>query len=151
MRTLCACCENTVCAPWSRWSNCLDAVKTLWERRVDAVGTLWGCCVHAITGKFDILGVFCGDPTARWHGFRTLYKRCGIAVWCDRGLRYMEIHWQPRKNVKQRMYCKKYNQFRIPKFHHNYIALWVLYTDFDKDSHITVLNTSHQRSSVHRY
>jgi len=64
----------------------MDAVKTLWERRVDAVWTLWGRCVHAITDNFDILGVFHGDPTARWHGFRTLYKRCGNAVWCDRGL-----------------------------------------------------------------
>jgi len=63
----------------------MDAVKTLWERRVDAVGTLWGRYVHAITDKFDILGVFRGDPTARWHGFRTLYKRCGNAGWCDRG------------------------------------------------------------------
>ena len=92
-----------MCAPWercerrvralntlqqllARCENVIDAVKTLWERRVDAVGTLWGRCVHAKTDKFDILGVFRGDPTARWHGLRTLYKRCGIAVWCDRGL-----------------------------------------------------------------
>jgi len=57
----------------------MDAVETLWEHWLDAVGTLWGRCVHAITD------IFRGDPTARWHGFRTLYKRCGIAVWCDRG------------------------------------------------------------------
>jgi len=104
--------EDAVCAPWercvraacapcarreravntlqqllARCKNVMDAVKTLWERREDAIGTLWGRCVHAITGKFDILGVFSGDPTASWHGFRTLYKRCGNAVWCDRGLR----------------------------------------------------------------
>jgi len=59
----------------------MEAMKTLWERRVDAVGTLLWRYVHAITGKFDILDVFRGD---RWQMFRTLYKRCGIAVWCDR-------------------------------------------------------------------
>jgi len=99
MRTLCARRENAVCAQWARrvravntlqqllacCKNVMDAVKTLWERCVDAVWTLWGRCVHAMTDKFDILGVFRGDPTARWYGFRTLYKRCGIAVWCDRG------------------------------------------------------------------
>jgi len=31
------------------------------------------------------LRVFLGDPTARWHGFRTLNKRYDNAVWCDRG------------------------------------------------------------------
>ena len=40
----------------------MDAIKTMWER---AVGTLRGRCVHAITGNFDILGIFRGDPTAR--------------------------------------------------------------------------------------
>jgi len=80
---------NTLQQLLSRRRSVIDAVKTLWERRVDAVGTLWGRCVHVITGKFDILifwGVFRGDPTARWQVFRTLYKRCGIAVWYDRGL-----------------------------------------------------------------
>ena len=105
LRTLCARRENDVCAPWARRvravntlqqllarsENVMDVVKTLWERRVDAVGTLWGRCVYAITGKFDILGVFCGDTTARWHGFRTLYKRCGNAVWCDRGLSFAKM------------------------------------------------------------
>ena len=71
----------------ARRRSIMDAVKTLWERRVDAVGTLWGRCLHAITGKFDILcvHVFRGDPTARWQVLKTLYKRCDIAVWCDRG------------------------------------------------------------------
>jgi len=36
----------------------MDAV----ERRVDVVGTPRGRCVHAIIGKFGILGVFRGDP-----------------------------------------------------------------------------------------
>jgi len=105
VRTLCARRENAVCAPWARrlravntlrellarCENVMDAVKTMWKRCVGAVGTLWGRCVHAITGKFDILGVFRGDPTARWHSFRTLcpYKRCGNAVWCDRGFTYV--------------------------------------------------------------
>ena len=85
-----------MCALWTRCNNCLrenvtDAVKTLRELCVDAVVTLWGRCVHAITDKFDILGVFHGDPTTRWHGFRTLYKRCGIAVWCDRGFTYCNV------------------------------------------------------------
>jgi len=52
----------------------------------DVVWTLWGRCVHAMTGEIDILGVFRGDPTARWQVLWTLYKRCGIAVWCDRRL-----------------------------------------------------------------
>jgi len=64
----------------------MDAIKTLWERRKDAIGTLWGHCVHAITGNFDILNVFRGDPTARWQVFRTMYKRCVIAIWSDKGL-----------------------------------------------------------------
>jgi len=113
VRTLCARREDAVCAPWARrvraentlkqllarCKNVMDAVKTLWERRVDAVGTLWGRCVHAITDKFDILGVFRGNPTACWHGFGTLYKRCGIAVWCDRGFKlqwkenFLKFHW----------------------------------------------------------
>jgi len=102
VRTLCTRRENGVCAPWARrvravntlqqllarCENFMDVVKTLWERRVNAVGTLWGRCVHAITDKL-FLGVFRGDPTARWHGFRTLYKRCGIAVWFDRGFKYV--------------------------------------------------------------
>jgi len=53
---------------------------------VNVVWTLWGRCVHAITGKFDVLDEFRGDPTARWQVFRTLYKRCGIAVFRDKGL-----------------------------------------------------------------
>jgi len=72
VRTLCARREravNTLQQLFAHCENVRDAVKTLWERRVDAVGTLWGRYVHAITGKFDILGVF-----------------CGIAVWCDWGL-----------------------------------------------------------------
>jgi len=93
MRTLCAPWErcgravNTLQQLLARLRSVMDAVKTLWERRVGAEGTLWGRCVHAITDTFDILGVFRGDPTARlvrW--FRTLNKRCGIAVLCDRGL-----------------------------------------------------------------
>jgi len=65
----------------------MDAIKTPWERRVDAVGTLWGSGVHPISGKLDSkIDVFRVDPTVRWQVFRTLYKRCGIAVWCDRGL-----------------------------------------------------------------
>jgi len=47
----------------------MDAVKTLLERceerRVDAVKTPSGRCVYAVTGNFDILGVFCGDHTDR--------------------------------------------------------------------------------------
>jgi len=96
-----------MCAPWARrvravntlqqllarCKNVLDAVKKLWERRIDAVVTLWGRCEHAITGKFDILGVFRGDSTARLHGFRTLYKRCAIAVWCDRGFTSKTLPW----------------------------------------------------------
>jgi len=89
-RTLCARREravNTLQQLLARRISVMDAKRRLWERRVDAVWTLWGRCVHAITGKFNTLGVFRGDPTARWQVLRTLYKRCGIAVWCDRGLR----------------------------------------------------------------
>jgi len=71
-------CVCAVCAQWARrvravntlqqvlarCKNVMDTVITLWERRVDAVGMLWGRCVHALTDKFDILGVFRGDPTA---------------------------------------------------------------------------------------
>ena len=56
---------NTLQQLLARCKNVIDAVKTLWERCVDAVGTLRERRVHAITDKFDILGVFRGDPTAR--------------------------------------------------------------------------------------
>jgi len=90
VRTLCARrarAVNTLQQLLTRCENVMDAVKTLWERCVDVVGTLWGRCVHAIDDKFDIFRCI---PKARWHGFRTLYKRCGNAVWCDRGL---NISW----------------------------------------------------------
>ena len=122
MRTLCARRENAVCAPWARrvravntlqqllarYENVMDAVKTLWERCMEAVGTLWGRCVHAITDKFDILGVFRGDPTARWHGLRTLYTCCVIAVWCDRGLIYDENHLIKSKSTRNFINALKY-------------------------------------------
>jgi len=81
---------NTLQQLLARRKSVMDVLKTLCERCVDAVGTRWGRCVQAITGNFDILGVFRGDPTARWQVFGTLYRRCGIAVWCDRGFRKKE-------------------------------------------------------------
>ena len=84
VRTLCArrvLAVNTLQQLLARCENVKDAVKTLWERRVDAVGTL-----------LIFLGVFRSDPTVRCHGFRTLYKRCGIAVWCDRGFKGTRAH-----------------------------------------------------------
>jgi len=102
---LCARRENAVCASWARrvrvvntlqqllalCKNVMDAVKmcgnvvwTLCGRGEDVVYTLW-------LGNLIFLGVFRGDPTARWHGFRTLYKRCGIAVGCDMGLNYIAL------------------------------------------------------------
>jgi len=74
---------NTLQQLLARCENVMDAVKTLWERLVDAVGTLWGRCVHAVTGKFDMFRLI----SRRSH--RTLYKRCGNAVWCDRGFMYV--------------------------------------------------------------
>ena len=74
MCALCARCQHaaaTACALWKRHGRCKDAVGTLCTRYTDTL---------------IFLGVFRGDPTARLHGFRTLYKHCGIAVWCDRGL-----------------------------------------------------------------
>jgi len=69
VRTLCARREravNTIQQQLARHRSAMDAIKTPWERRVDAVGTLWGRCIHAIAGSVDILGVFRGNPTARW-------------------------------------------------------------------------------------
>jgi len=63
----------------------MDAIKTLWKRLVDARDAVRRP-VHAITGKFDIIGVFRGDPTARRQVFITLYKRCGITLWCHKGI-----------------------------------------------------------------
>jgi len=71
---------------WAPWERCVRAVNTLQqllarrkdamgkscERWRDAVGTL--CTLY--NWQFDILGVFRGDPTARWQVFRRLYKRC---------------------------------------------------------------------------
>jgi len=85
----CARCEHaaaTACALWKRHGRCKDAMGTLFGRCRDTVRTFY---IHAITDTFYILGVFRGDPTARWHGFRTLYKRCGNAVWCDRGFTWL--------------------------------------------------------------
>ena len=62
---LCARAVNTLQQLFARRRSVMNAIKTLWERREDAVGTLWGRYIHAIAGKFDILGVFRGDPTAR--------------------------------------------------------------------------------------
>jgi len=58
------------------WERCLCAMNKLQQLHV---GMLWGCCVHAVTGKFDILGVFRGDSTAHF------LELCGIAAWCERG------------------------------------------------------------------
>ena len=80
----------------ARRRGVMDAIQTLWGRPMDVVGMLWGRFVHAITGKFDILGVFCGDHTARWHIFSTLYKRCGIVVWCDSGFKIRGILYPVR-------------------------------------------------------
>jgi len=58
VRTLCARRKrdvNTLQQLLAHRTRVMDAMKTLWERHVDAVGTLCGRCVHAITGKFDIL------------------------------------------------------------------------------------------------
>ena len=77
--TLCARRERAVYTLQQLLARCksvMEAIKTLWECRVDAVGTLWGRCVHAITGKFDIVGVFRGDHTAR----RQVLERCTNAV-----------------------------------------------------------------------
>jgi len=76
VRTLYARLERAVNTPQqqllSRRRSVMDAIQTLWERRVDAVGR----CVHAIIDKFDILGVFRGDPTARRHAVKRLWHRC---------------------------------------------------------------------------
>jgi len=91
----------------ARCANASNAVQTLCNRlerhaaafvlsmlRVRAVNTmqqLLARCENVTCTRYYwqiwyIFRRFYGDPTARWHGFRTLYKRCGIAVWCDRGL-----------------------------------------------------------------
>ena len=79
VRTLYACCVramNTLQQLLVRPRSVMDGIKSSWERRVDAVGTLWGRCLHAFTGKIDILGVFRGDPTARFQNdVRTLCRR----------------------------------------------------------------------------
>ena len=76
-----------LCSPYkalqqlhARRKSVMDIVRTLSERRVDDVGTLLGRGVSAVTGKFDILGISSGEPTARWQIVWTLYKLCGIAV-----------------------------------------------------------------------
>ena len=69
----------------ARRRSVMDSVKTPWERHVDAVGTLLGRCVHAITGIIDIFRRILRRPHSALTCFRTLYKRCGFAVWCDRG------------------------------------------------------------------
>jgi len=43
--------------------------------------------VHALTGNFDMFSHFRGDPKTPWQIFWTLYKRCGIAIWCERGFK----------------------------------------------------------------
>jgi len=83
VRTLCARRENDVFAPCARCEHAAATACALWKRLrlcKDAVGTSCGRCrdavrtlCDAITDTFDILGVFRGDPTARWHGFRTLH------------------------------------------------------------------------------
>ena len=79
MRTLYARCVramNTLQQILVRPRSVMDVIKSLWERRVDAVGTLGGRCLHAFTGKNDILGVFRGDATARYQNdVRTLCRR----------------------------------------------------------------------------
>ena len=86
-------CVRALCVPWARCEHAAATACALWKshgRCKDAVGTLCGRCRDALRTlctryNWQIWGVFRGDPTARWHGFKTLYKRCGIAVWCDRG------------------------------------------------------------------
>jgi len=59
----------------------------------DDVGTMYGRCVQAITGNFEIIGVFRSDHTARWQLFQKLYKHCGIDVWCERDLMCFSNVW----------------------------------------------------------
>jgi len=85
--------KNDVCAPWARRVRAVNTLQQQVARRsnvIDAIKTLCGSCrnvicyadinlslavgTNAITGKLDILGVFRGDPTARWQVFRTLYN-----------------------------------------------------------------------------
>ena len=107
-----------MCAPWTRCSNCLRAVEASWtlQRRCGTVvQTLWGRCVHAITGKFDIFGAFHGDPTARWQVYRTLYTRCDIAVWCDRGFKWVKCTYQIRLFYSRRKWSLLLNIFETAK------------------------------------
>ena len=90
---MCARRENAVCAPCTRCEHAAATACALWKRQErckDAVGRLCALCRDVVytlwLTNLIFLGVFRSDHTARWHGFKTLYKRCGIAVWCDRGL-----------------------------------------------------------------
>jgi len=98
VRTLYARCVravNTLQQLLARRRSVMDAIRTLCERRVDAVGTLRGRFVHAITGKFDVFRRISRRPHSALTGFQNAtYKRCGIAVWCDRGLTaYIYSQW----------------------------------------------------------
>jgi len=50
--------ENAVCAPRERRGRAMNKLQQMLARRrsaMDAIMTLWERCVHAITGKIDIL------------------------------------------------------------------------------------------------
>jgi len=76
VRTLCTRLQNSVCVPCSRREravNMLRSVESSWTIK-DAVGTSGGrcrdavrtlCTRYTVNGKFDILGEFCGNHTAR--------------------------------------------------------------------------------------
>jgi len=68
---------RVVYAPWSCCSNFLRSVTSC-RRCEDVVYTL-------VLAK--LIGVFRSDPTAHRQVFRTMYKLCGITVWCDRGFK----------------------------------------------------------------
>jgi len=95
VRTLCARRErvvNTLQQLLARSRSLMEAIKRLWDRGrcMDAVKTL---CTR-YNWQIRFFRRVSRRPHCALTGFKTLYKRCGIAVWCDRGLTFSTKHFQ---------------------------------------------------------
>jgi len=93
---------NTMQQLLARCRSVMYTIKAQRENCEDVVYTL-------LLANLIYLCVYRGDPTARWQVFRTLYKRCGIAVCCDRGFWHICFSSLLQRYVPQQLYIQTKN------------------------------------------